>query len=98
MKPFLSHVSLSGGVTRAENMTKASSLYRQLLCEAKKIQHYNVREYAMRRVKTGFSEDRGLSGEAADASYRYGVGQLAVLRRQAAIYNMYPVEKSVMEN
>lgn len=79
-------------------MKGPSLLYRQMLCEAKKIQHYNVREYALRRVKAGFAEDRALSGEAADASYRFGVGQLAVLRRQAAIYNMYPVEKSVMES
>mmetsp|Transcript_4571 Transcript_4571/g.13916 ORF Transcript_4571/g.13916 Transcript_4571/m.13916 type:complete len:90 (+) Transcript_4571:42-311(+) len=77
--------------------TRVATLYRQLLSEAKRINHYNVREYACRRVKAGFAENRGASGEAAEAAYQRGLEDLAMLRRQATIYNMYPVESSVME-
>ncbi|KAJ8598881.1 hypothetical protein CTAYLR_009966 [Chrysophaeum taylorii] len=79
-------------------MSSARSLYRQMLSEAKRIKHYNVREYALRRVKIGFEENRGLTGSEASAAYEEGVAQLGVLRRQAAIYNMYPTEASVMEH
>lgn len=61
-------------------------------------QHYNVREYAKRRIKLGFEESRSLRGEAAEAAYAQGLEELAALRRQATIVNLYPVEASVMES
>jgi len=38
------------------------SLYRSLLRQGKLIKDYNFRSYAIRRVKTGFQENRGLQG------------------------------------
>ena len=38
------------------------TLYRSLLRQGKLIKDYNFRSYALRRVKTGFQENRGLQG------------------------------------
>lgn len=42
--------------------TAALVLYRNLLREARKVNDYNFRMYAMRRVKQGFVKNRNLQG------------------------------------
>jgi len=42
--------------------TGALVLYRNLLREARKVNDYNFRMYAMRRVKQGFVKNRTLQG------------------------------------
>jgi len=73
------------------------SLFRSLMREAKSIKDYNFRSYAQRRVKAGFVMNRELQGEEAAAALREGEEQLAVLKRQAILSQMYPTAKSVME-
>mmetsp|Transcript_6629 Transcript_6629/g.9474 ORF Transcript_6629/g.9474 Transcript_6629/m.9474 type:complete len:82 (-) Transcript_6629:159-404(-) len=73
-------------------------LFRSLLREAKKMGDYNFRSFAVRRVKTGFALNKNLQGrEAATAALNKGVQDLAMLRRQAALGQMYPSGHSVME-
>jgi LYR motif-containing protein 4 len=62
------------------------------------MQDYNVRFYAFRRTRQGFAENRELSGSAAQQAYAAGQEQLAVLKRQALLSQIYPSTLSVMEN
>mmetsp|Transcript_26244 Transcript_26244/g.36988 ORF Transcript_26244/g.36988 Transcript_26244/m.36988 type:complete len:81 (+) Transcript_26244:225-467(+) len=72
-------------------------LFRALLREAKKMGDYNFRASAVRRVKTGFALNKNLQGEEAATALSKGVQDLAMLRRQAALGQMYPSGHSVME-
>jgi LYR motif-containing protein 4 len=62
------------------------------------IQDYNVRFYAFRRTRQGYAENRELSGSAAQHAYVAGQEQLAVLKRQALLSQVYPATLSVMEH
>lgn len=73
------------------------SLYRSLLRQAKSMKDYNFRMYAQRRVKAGFSKNLHLRGEDISAAIASGIEQLEVLKRQAALSQLYPSARSVME-
>lgn len=72
-------------------------LYRGLLRSAHKLEDYNFRSYAIRRVTLGFRENQALEGEALTKEYEEGIQQLAMLKRQAIISHLYPSKRSVME-
>lgn len=74
------------------------SLFRSLLRESKKVDNYNFRLYATRRVKIGFSINRNLAGKEAEIAFLEGEEQLGILRRQVVVGSLYPSAKSVMEN
>lgn len=75
------------------------SLFRALTREAKRINDYNFRSHAIRRVRKGFEINRGLQGEGSiNTALEGGKQDLALLRRQASIGQMYPGDRSVMEN
>jgi hypothetical protein len=81
--------------------TASLSLYRSLLREAKKVDNYNFRLYAIRRIKAGYrsniqSNDNN-KAENAELAYRDGIEQLNVLKRQSIVGNLYPSARSVME-
>ncbi|KAL7456947.1 hypothetical protein ACHAWC_010974 [Mediolabrus comicus] len=79
-------------------MNPSISLFRSLLREAKKVDNYNFRLYAIRRVKLGFQINRNLAGNEADLAFREGQENLDILRRQVVLGSLYPSAKSVMEN
>jgi len=72
-------------------------LFRSLLRQAGRLEDYNFRSYAKRRVALGFQEGRSSSGEEAAREYRDGVKNLEMLKRQALISHLYPSKRSVME-
>mmetsp|Transcript_3914 Transcript_3914/g.5830 ORF Transcript_3914/g.5830 Transcript_3914/m.5830 type:complete len:82 (-) Transcript_3914:433-678(-) len=79
-------------------MTSASlPLLRSLLREGRKVNDYNFRAYAVRRIKAGFRMKESAQGEELTAAMKEGEEQLQVLRRQQIIGNLYPSETSVME-
>mmetsp|Transcript_16199 Transcript_16199/g.38836 ORF Transcript_16199/g.38836 Transcript_16199/m.38836 type:complete len:85 (-) Transcript_16199:330-584(-) len=79
--------------------TSASlSLFRSLLRESRKVDNYNFRHYAIRRVKIGFQTNRDLTGNEASLALREGEEQLGILRRQVVLGQLYPTAPSVMEN
>ena len=82
---------------RHPTMNKTLNLYRGLLRHAYKMEDYNFRTYAVRRVKTGFAKNRSLQGEALTAALEDGAAQLEVLKRQAVLSHLYPSSRSVME-
>ncbi|KAL7443274.1 hypothetical protein ACHAXM_008830 [Skeletonema potamos] len=79
-------------------MNPSISLFRSLLREAKKVDNYNFRSYAIRRVKLGFQVNRNLAGNEADLALREGQENLDILRRQVVLGSLYPSARSVMEN
>ncbi len=85
-------------------MTTASShsirLFRSLLRESYKIQDYNFRSYALRRVRLGFEKNRGLiEGEGLKRELEEGKRSLEMLKRQSEISRLYPeAQHSVMEH
>merc|ERR1711957_450086 len=81
----------------ASNAAVSLSLFRSLLRQAKKVDNYNFRHYAIRRVKTGFQMNRDLTGDDIGTTLRKGQEQLDVLRRQVVLGGLYPSAKSVME-
>eukprot|EP00970_Alexandrium_tamarense_P004623 scaffold771_cov177-Alexandrium_tamarense.AAC.17 len=74
------------------------SLFRSLLREAKRVDNYNFRDYAVRRVKLGFQINRNLAGAEAELALREGQEQLDILRRQVVLGQLYPSAPSVMEH
>mmetsp|Transcript_18207 Transcript_18207/g.48984 ORF Transcript_18207/g.48984 Transcript_18207/m.48984 type:complete len:94 (-) Transcript_18207:571-852(-) len=78
--------------------TRSLSLYRQLLRAGGGFSNYNFREYALRRVRTGFRENLGVSAEPQVIDLvRQGERQLELVRRQAMISQLYPQPRHVLE-
>ncbi|KAL2346448.1 hypothetical protein Fmac_000448 [Flemingia macrophylla] len=75
------------------------SLFRCLLRVARDFPDYNIREYAKRRTIDAFRENATLSDPSSIYSaFSHGHSQLALLKRQAAVYSLYiPSLRSVME-
>ncbi|KAL3787678.1 hypothetical protein ACHAWO_000478 [Cyclotella atomus] len=73
------------------------SLFRSLIREARKVDNYNFREYAIRRVRIGFQINRNLAGSERDLAIREGQEHLEVLKRQVVLGRLYPSATSVME-
>lgn len=71
------------------------SLYRSLMREGRGLVNYNFRDHARRRINFGFREFRKAEPAVALEKYRFGVEQLALLKRQAIISQLYPEDDSV---
>lgn len=77
--------------------SQAISLMRSMLRESRKFDNYNFRAHAMRRVVGGFRESSKLEGKAAEDKFKWGEGQLNLLKRQRVISQMFPEEESIMQ-
>jgi len=74
-------------------------LYREMLRASRGFTNYNFREYALRKVRSGFQENAMLTdGDAVRQAYQEGRVQLQMLKRQSVITQLFPQEKHVMEN
>jgi hypothetical protein len=74
------------------------SLMRSLLRHSSKIVNYNFRAHAKRRTRAGFDLHRDVTGEKLVETYRYGLTQLEIVKRQALISQLYPDSlESVMQ-
>lgn len=72
-------------------------LFRAMLREAGKVNQYNFRHYAVRRVREDFRKNAALDGGAAVDAVASGEKALEMLRRQQVVGNLYPAALSVME-
>lgn len=74
------------------------NLYHSLLDNAKRLDNYNFREHALRKIKWNFRKYKHVKHDEAIELYKVGNAELEVLKRQALISQLYPEEKSVMAN
>ncbi|XP_057365800.1 LYR motif-containing protein 4-like [Daphnia carinata] len=73
-------------------------LYKQLLRESAKFPVYNFREYAIRRVKDDFRENKNLTDPGAvDKQIKEGYKNLAIIKRQVVIGHMFEPQRLVIE-
>ncbi|RLN25749.1 hypothetical protein BBJ28_00004655 [Nothophytophthora sp. Chile5] len=80
--------------------TSVLRLYREMLRNASKFEGYNVRSYAMRRVKADFHKNKTLTAGSAEQekALAFAREQANVLYRQVVISKLYPPQgKSVLE-
>nr|CAH7712872.1 unnamed protein product [Callosobruchus chinensis]CAH7759360.1 unnamed protein product [Callosobruchus chinensis] len=74
-------------------------LYKSLMRESQKIPDYNFRNYALRKVRDSFKANSTITdttlinNEIQEASKN-----LEIIKRQAAVGQMYSAEKLVIEN
>ncbi|XP_055058249.1 LYR motif-containing protein 4 [Misgurnus anguillicaudatus] len=78
--------------------TQVISLYRMLMKESKKFPSYNYRTYALRKVKEGFRENIHVDNpKTLDMLLNQARENLAVIKRQVSIGQMYSAERTVVE-
>jgi hypothetical protein len=81
-----------------QTRTRALGLFRQLMRASRGFTNYNFREYALRRVRTGFREGAAAADGAASLKLVHeGERQLELVRRQATISQLYPQASHVLE-
>lgn len=79
----------------AYTSTQVLGLYRSLLRNSYKFQHYNFREYFLRQTKGEFRKNRAVPDN--QILVEDAMKELAVLKRQAAVSQMYHFDKLVVE-
>lgn len=74
------------------------SLYRSLLRSGSRLAAYNFREYALRRTRDAFRANKDLDDfRETQNLLQKGYKELAILKRQASISQMYAADKLVVE-
>ena len=74
------------------------SLYRQIIKNSKKFTNYNFREYFLRRSSLEFKRNMNLSDPSQISDlFSKAMDELAVLKRQAIISQLYTFDKTVVE-
>ncbi|XP_014234184.1 LYR motif-containing protein 4 [Trichogramma pretiosum] len=74
------------------------NLYRDLLKESKKWASYNYREYALRKIRHEFRQNKALEDSTKiNEFYNKGLESLEMLKRQVLIGNLYKTDKLVIE-
>ncbi|CAG9837945.1 unnamed protein product [Diabrotica balteata] len=73
-------------------------LYKTMLKESRKIPAYNFREYALRRVRDAFKENKSISNNQIGVLIEKAEKNLETIRRQAIIGQLYAVDKLVIEH
>lgn len=78
---------------------QAIQLYRSLIRESKKFPSYNFRNYALRRIRNAFRENRAIvDTQEIQNKLKEGYTSLEVIRRQVIIGQLYSTDKLVIEN
>ncbi|CAH1392498.1 unnamed protein product [Nezara viridula] len=73
-------------------------LYRDMMREAKKFHAYNFRNYALRRIKDGFSMNKGLTdSKEVLAKYNSALKSFEMLKRQVIVTSLYKTDNIVVE-
>lgn len=81
--------------TRQETL----KLYMMLLREAKQFTNYNFRNYAIRKIRDSFRENKHVSNpESIQTLLNEAYENLKIIRRQVTIGQLYTVDKLVIEN
>ncbi|KAK0628165.1 hypothetical protein B0T17DRAFT_521994 [Bombardia bombarda] len=82
----------------AESAQKALSLYRQLLRQGNQFASYNYREYAKRRTRDAFRENKSVDDpRRIQELMQKGLRDLQLLKRQTVISQFYEHDRLVVE-
>eukprot|EP00667_Euglena_gracilis_P023807 EG_transcript_27059 len=87
-------------MTAAASPTRGAvlRLYRSLLKAGEQFADYNFRMYTLRVVKEDFRSNRGVTDpERVAHLYRFGREQLAMVKRQATINQMFATSPVVLD-
>lgn len=79
----------------AYSKEKVLTIYRSLLRNSYKFDHYNFREYFLRKTKEEFRKHQLIPDNST--LIEKALQDLAVLKRQSIISNMYHFDKLVVE-
>ncbi|KAK4461101.1 hypothetical protein QBC42DRAFT_228011 [Cladorrhinum samala] len=83
---------------RPESAQKVLSLYRQLLRQGNNFASYNFREYAKRRTRDAFRENRNVEDERKiQELVQQGLKDLQLLKRQTVISQFYQQDRLIIE-
>ncbi|EAA35636.2 hypothetical protein GE21DRAFT_432 [Neurospora crassa] len=81
-----------------ESAGKVLSLYRQLLRQGNQFSSYNFREYAKRRTRDAFRENKNVEDpRQVQELVQKGLQNLQMLKRQTVISQFYQQDRLVVE-
>ncbi|ODQ66193.1 hypothetical protein NADFUDRAFT_82101 [Nadsonia fulvescens var. elongata DSM 6958] len=79
-------------------MSAALNLYRQFMRHGSRFSSYNFREYAIRRAYDAFRSNSDLvEPELISKAIKIGEKELAIVKRQSQISQMYTTDKLIIE-
>lgn len=86
-------------MTSAPTRRHILALYKSLLRESEKFANYNFRSYALRRIRDGFRDSKGITDpKLVKKQFDLGAESLETIRRQIVVGSLYQTEKLVIEN
>ncbi|KAG5922823.1 hypothetical protein E4U42_005242 [Claviceps africana] len=86
------------GALKGDVPQQVRSLYRQLLRQGEQMTAYNFREYAKRRTRDAFRENKTVQDpRQIQELVQKGLKELQVLKRQAVIGQFYTMDRLVVE-
>ncbi|KAK1826687.1 hypothetical protein QBC39DRAFT_363771 [Podospora conica] len=89
---------MSVAAVTGESSQKVLSLYRQLLRQGNQFAAYNFREYAKRRTRDAFRENRAVQDQRrVQELVQKGLKELQMLKRQTVISQFYQNDRLVVE-
>ncbi|KAF1832748.1 hypothetical protein BDW02DRAFT_570749 [Decorospora gaudefroyi] len=84
--------------TKGDMAYQVRSLYRSLLRQGSQFAAYNFREYAKRRTRDAFRENKSITDERAiQELVQKGLRELQMLKRQTVISQFYQIDRLVVE-
>ncbi|KAJ9130428.1 hypothetical protein NKR19_g9893 [Coniochaeta hoffmannii] len=83
---------------RGDSTQQVRSLYRQLLRQGDQFAAYNFREYAKRRTRDAFRENKDITDpRRIQELIQEGLRNLQILKRQTVISQFYELDRLVVE-
>lgn len=77
-------------------ITQPKVLYKRFIRASKRFNQYNYREYALRRVREEFRNNKNLTDGQLEEAIKFGNEQLLVVERQSIINAMYAHDDIVL--
>ncbi|KAJ9155750.1 hypothetical protein NKR23_g1641 [Pleurostoma richardsiae] len=83
---------------KGDSAQQVRSLYRQLLRQGQQFSAYNFREYAKRRTRDAFRENKSVEDpRRIQELIQKGLKELQVMKRQTVVSQFYQLDRLVVE-
>ncbi|ROW10198.1 hypothetical protein VMCG_01659 [Cytospora schulzeri] len=90
-------MSLSSAL-KGDSPQQVRSLYRQLLRQGEQFASYNFREYAKRRTRDAFRENKDVQDSRQIQEFvQQGLKDLQMMKRQTVVSQFYQLDRLVVE-